>query len=118
MPRVRRNPRGVGDWFAPPDCPPGSPGCVPHWYCYIPGMATSDCFASFVQGTSELGQAAGTAVAAPVAAAVGGLFKGLFNPGAGQQGCDPTAFWCNYGSAVLIGGGLLALILIMGGGRR
>jgi hypothetical protein len=80
-------------------------------------MATPDCWASFLQGTAELGQAVGTGASAPVTAAVGGVFKGLLNPGASDQGCDPSAFWCNYGSAVLIGGGLLALFLFSGGRR-
>lgn len=114
----RRVRRGVGDWFSP-SCAPGSPGCVPHWYCYIPGMATSDCWASFVQGTSEIGQATGTAASAPVTAAVGGFVKGLFNPGALDQGCDPSAFWCNYGSIVLIAAAVgIGFVLLQPSGRR
>jgi len=110
---------GFGDWFDP-SCQPGTPGCVPHWYCYVPGMATPDCWASFVQGTQELGQAAGTAVSAPVTAAVGGIFQGLVNPGAGNPGCDPSAFWCNYGSlAIMAGIGIFAVAALSGKrGRR
>jgi hypothetical protein len=110
--------RGVGD-FSDPACTPGEKGCVPHWYCYIPGMATPDCLQSFVTGTGELAQTVGSTVgratAAAATGATGGLFSGLLNPNAG---CDSSDWWCNYGSFVLIAGGLVAVFVANQSGRR
>lgn len=111
--------RGMGD-FTTPDCTPGLPGCVPHWYCYIPGAATPDCLASLVTGTGELATAAGSTVgqiAGNVATgAVGGVLAGLFRP---SSACDPSDWWCQYGIWVLVAGGVAAAaVLFSGKGRR
>jgi len=79
---------GLGDWFEPncdtPGSVPGQAACgVPHWYCYVPGMATPDCLASLSEGLTEIGSDLGGAAAGvPDAAGKGlaafleGLFKG------------------------------------------
>jgi hypothetical protein len=98
----------MGD-FTAPDCQPGAPGCVPHWYCYIPGAVTPDCLASLVTGTGALATAAGSTagqiVGNAATGAVGGIFGGLFTPSAS---CDPADFWCQYGSWVLVVGAAAA----------
>ena len=79
--------RGMGDWFDPncdtPGSVPGQAACgVPHWYCYIPGMATPDCLASLGNGLTQIGSAVGTAAAGTVNAAgqgAGGVLSGLFS---------------------------------------
>ena len=68
--------RGIGDW-SDPSCEPGSPGCVPHWYCYVPLMATPDCLASFGQGVKEIGGAVGSTVGSTVGSAIGGAVQGV-----------------------------------------
>lgn len=112
--------RGLADLTAP-DCTPGLPGCVPHWYCYIPGAVTPDCLASFVTGTGELATAAGSTVgqlaSGAAAGAVGGLVSGLFSPSAN---CDSADWWCQYGSWVLAAAGVAAawILLAPKRGRR
>jgi len=68
--------RGMGDWFDP-DCTPGTAGCVPHWYCYIPLMATPDCVQSFGQGVQELASDVVSPVAGTASAAVTGAVSGV-----------------------------------------
>lgn len=75
----------LGD-FSAPDCPPGSAGCVPHWYCYIPLMATPDCIASFAAGTKALTTDVTSAAVGTVAAAAGGAAAGAVQ-GTGQGTC-------------------------------
>lgn len=77
--------RGMGD-FSTPSCQPGTPGCVPHWYCYIPFMATPDCLASFAQGTKELTTDVTSAATGTVAAAASGAVAGAVQ-GTGQGTC-------------------------------
>lgn len=73
---------GMGDWF-PPNCDtpgsvPGQPACgVPHWYCYIPGMATPDCLASLQEGMQEIGGSVGSAVGGMVNAVGSGAGSAL-----------------------------------------
>lgn len=109
--------RGMAD-FTTPDCTPGVPGCVPHWYCYVPGAATPDCIASLVTGTGELATAAGATVgqiAGNVATgAVGGLIGGFLKPSAA---CDPSDWWCQYGIWVMAAAGLGAAVIIFSGGK-
>jgi hypothetical protein len=90
--------RGLGDWFAP-DCTPGSAGCVPHWYCYLPLMATPDCLASFESGVEEGASDIVAPVAGTVSAAVGGAASGA---AAGL-------------SSGLLTGGTTGTVLIVGG---
>jgi len=78
---------GLGDWFEPncdtPGSVPGQAACgVPHWYCYLPGVATPDCLASLGQGLTEIGSDVGGAVSGTVNAAgqgAGGVLSGLFS---------------------------------------
>jgi len=109
---------GLAD-FTAPDCPPGQPGCVPHWYCYIPGAATPDCLASLVTGTGELATSAGSTVGQiasnAATGAVGGILSGIFTPSAA---CDPSSFWCNYGIWVILAGVGAALLMANTGRSR
>lgn len=93
------------------DCTPGTAGCVPHWYCYIPFMATPDCLASFQEGTKELASAGATAATGTVVAAVGGAASGV---------SEGVAAGINKGFAdSVVGGGLglsSGLLLAVGGG--
>lgn len=99
--------RGLGDWFTPncdtPGSVPGQAACgVPHWYCYIPGMATPDCLASLGEGMTELGTGIGTAVGGTVnavGAGAGATLGGIFT-GSGS------------GTVLLIAGGVLLLLLL------
>jgi hypothetical protein len=113
---------GMRDWFDP-SCTPGTdPNCVPHWYCYVPFMATPDCRASFGEGlrqiasgvTSTVAGTAGT-IAGGIAAGVGqGVCSSILGSGQfGQMVCgSPT-------TAALIGiGGIAVLALLFSGGRR
>lgn len=99
--------RGLGDWFTP-NCDtagsvPGQAACgVPHWYCYIPGMATPDCLASLGEGLTEIGGGVGAAVGGTVNAVgqgAGATLAGMFQ-GSGT------------GTLLLIGGGLLLLLAL------
>ncbi len=109
----------MGDWSSP-DCVPGSYGCVPHWYCYIPGAATPDCLASLVAGAKEvggdIGNAAGGIVNSTVTGAIGGALGAdtFAEPGALGQLVTPLLF---IGAAVV---GLMVLLpaLSGSGGRR
>lgn len=110
--------RGVGD-FTAPSCTPGEKGCVPHWYCYIPGMATPDCWKSFVTGTGELvsgaGEAVGTVARATVENAVSGFFQGAL-PSAPSSGGGQVnwALWIGLGLA----GVFMVMTLAQPGARR
>ena len=75
----------LGDWTAP-DCTPGAPDCVPHWYCYIPFMATPDCLASFAQGTKQIVSGTVGAATGTIAAAAGGAAAGAVE-GTGKGTC-------------------------------
>jgi len=75
----------LGD-FTAPDCTPGTAGCVPHWYCYIPLMATPDCLASFAAGTKALTQDVTSAAVGTVTAAASGAAAGAV-AGTGQGTC-------------------------------
>lgn len=75
----------LGD-FADPSCTPGSEGCVPHWYCYIPLMATPDCLASFAAGTKALTKDVTSAAVGTATAAAGGAVAGVVQ-GTGQGTC-------------------------------
>lgn len=114
-----RSRRGVGDWFEP-SCPPGSPGCVPHAYCYVPGMVTPDCIASFGQGVKEIAGAAGQAAGGVLGSAVKGVVSGTLNPpcdpdtdpSCGEDSGVPSWVWI----AALVGVG--AMVLMQTGRRR
>lgn len=69
--------KGLGDWFEP-SCTAGvdNPDCVPHWYCYIPLMATPDCVQSFAAGVKEIASEAGTAVTTTAGAVIEGAAQG------------------------------------------
>lgn len=94
--------RGVGDWFSP-DCDPGSPGCVPHLYCYIPGMATPDCLASLSQGLQTIGSDVGSAVGGTAAAAASGVVSGATSA-VSTAGTDLSTplIWLGIGGAALL----------------
>jgi hypothetical protein len=112
---------GLGDWFDP-SCVPGTdPGCVPHWYCYVPGAVTPDCLASLGVGIKQV-TADVTGAAVGAAASVGsGVVQGV-----GQGVCSQMFGTGNLGSMVcknpmasaLIGVGLLVGVLLLAGGRR
>lgn len=114
---------GVGDWFDP-SCTPGQKGCVPHWYCYIPAMATPDCWSSFQTGLTEIAAIPGQAVTQSVGAAVKGVACGVFGKQIGDDGScacpDPEDFWCNYGMWVILGavGIILVVPALQTRGRR
>lgn len=74
-------PAGLGDW-ADPGCEPGTEGCVPHWYCYIPFMATPDCLKSFGEGVKEIASGAAGAVVGAAGEVASGVGEGV---GAGVQ---------------------------------
>lgn len=108
------------------DCTPGTPGCVPHWYCYAPllGIFSADCRASFAQGAGELAQAgssvvgetAGKVAAGTVAGASSGFWD-AFSSSADQGGAAPTQVpsWVVY---VGVGIGALVLLNLVKGGLR
>lgn len=103
--------------FFDSSCPPGSPGCVPHWYCYIPFMATPDCLASFSQGVKEGATAVGSAAGSVAASAVSGTVAGV------AQGIEDTLLpgssstnWALY--LGLAGIAAFALIVFGGGSSR
>src|ERR1019366_6767308 len=103
--------------FFDASCPPGSPGCVPHWYCYIPFMATPDCLASFTEGVKEMGTAVGSAAGGVAAAAVSGTVGGV------AQGIEETLFpgssttnWALY--LGLAAAAAFALVAFGGGSAR
>ena len=103
--------------FFDASCPPGSPGCVPHWYCYIPLMATPDCLASFTQGVKEMGTAVGSAAGGVAAAAVSGTVAGV------AQGIEDTLLpgssstnWALY--LGLAAAAAFALVALGGGSAR
>lgn len=99
---------GLGDWFEP-DCVPGTPNCVPHWYCYIPGAATPDCLASLQQGINTIAGAVGTTAGGAVNSAVTGAVQGA----TGAES-DTSSMIGNFLTPVLIiGAGLLALYVLV-----
>jgi hypothetical protein len=102
--------RGMGDWFDP-GCQPGTHGCVPHWYCYIPGAVTPDCLSSLAVGTGELASAAGGAVGSVVSSAATGATGGLFSGLLGGSNCDPSDWWCQYGMWVLLGAAVVGVAI-------
>lgn len=73
-------PVGLGDWFEP-TCQIGDPDCVPHWYCYVPGMATSDCLASLGVGVQTIAGGAGQVAGGVVNSAVTGTVQGITGAG-------------------------------------
>ena len=87
----------LGDWFDP-SCTPGTAGCVPHWYCYIPLMATPDCVQSFGVGVSEIASDIASPIVGTATAAVGGAASGLAS-----------------GVATGLGSSVLGTVLIIGG---
>ena len=102
--------------FFDASCPPGSAGCVPHWYCYIPFMATPDCLASFSEGVKEgatyAGSAVGSVAASAVSGAVGGVTQGITDtllPGSGTN-------WALY--IGLAAAAAFALVALGGGSAR
>lgn len=122
LPQMRRASqfRGLGDW-SEPACPPGTPGCVPHWYCYVPFMATPDCWQSFVQGvsagSSAIGEGAGEVVGGVVSGAVtgagGGLATGIgsgIGAGTGTTGGGMSGTIITV--ALIIGGAMLVSKLL------
>jgi hypothetical protein len=113
---------GVGD-FSDPSCPPGQKGCVPHWYCYIPGMATPDCWASFQTGLTEIAAAPGQLVTQTIQSAVKGVACGIFGKQIQDDGScacsDPNDFWCQYGMwAILAAVGALVVVPAIAQRRR
>lgn len=111
---------------APSDCTPGTSGCVPHWYCYIPFMATPDCLASFKEGTSEVASAGASAVTGTVAAAASGVASGVAsgiadgfnNANSGNPGTNPFSLSLSSGLILAVGGGLLAFMFLSASTRR
>jgi hypothetical protein len=100
--------RGLGDWFEP-DCTPGTPNCVPHWYCYIPGAATPDCLLSLQQGFNTIGSAAGQTVGGVVNSTVTGVVQGAAG--------DTTGTTTNFISTtitplILLGAGAIGLYFL------
>lgn len=98
---------GMGDWFQP-TCTPGTPDCVPHWYCYIPGAATPDCLASLGQGVSQITQGAASAAGNVVGSVAGGVASGtclatLGNSSLAQSICGSPVQWALVGLAVVVG---------------
>ena len=108
--------------FFDASCPPGSPGCVPHWYCYIPGMVTPDCVASLAQGVKEAAGAVGTTVGETVGSAVAGttqgIVQGILNPqGVGPNGAPTSSTnWALY--VGLAAAAAFALMAFGGGSAR
>lgn len=101
--------RGMGDWFSP-DCTPGSQGCVPHWYCYIPGAVTPDCLASLGQGISETTQAVVAAAGGVAGAAAGGVVSGTCLAALGTSNLAQTI--CKSpGTYALVGAGVLVALV-------
>lgn len=103
---------GMGDWFTP-DCTPGTADCVPHWYCYIPGMATPDCLQSLQVGLEQIGSDVGSAVGGVVGATVSG---------AGSAAASTATSLASF-PVIWIVGGIAALyflgpMLMQRGGRR
>lgn len=101
--------RGLADWSSP-DCVPGSYGCVPHWYCYIPGAATPDCLASLVAGAKEIGgdigNAAGGIVNSTVTGAIGGaLGQDTFAP--------PGSLLSSVTPLLFIGAAVVGLVVLL-----
>jgi len=109
---IRRK-RGFGDWFDP-SCEPGTPGCVPHAYCYVPFMATPDCLASFGEGVKEIAGGAGSAVGGVVGSAVSGVVSGVVGDGSGSgAGSFP---WVPV--VAIAGLAVFALVAFSGGSPR
>jgi len=94
----------LGDW-ADPSCTPGEPGCVPHWYCYIPFMATPDCLASFAEGTKEIVSGGASAAGGVVGATAKGVASGVVDAATTSSGTSLL------GMGLLLGAGLFTLVL-------
>lgn len=101
--------RGLGDW-ADPSCEPGTAGCVPHWYCYIPLMATPDCLQSFAAGTEAIVSGTASTVGGVVGATAKGVASGALDAVTGGTALSNTGL-------LLIAGGVTALVLLTRGGR-
>ena len=100
---------GMGDWFDA-SCEPGTPGCVPHWYCYIPMMATPDCLQSFAAGTEAIVSGTAQTVGGVVGATAKGVATGALDAATGGTVLS------NVG--LLLGvGGLVAVLLLTKEGR-
>ena len=110
----------LGDWFDP-SCTPGAPGCVPHWYCYIPGMATTDCLQSFAEGLKQAGTAIGQTVGGVVGSTAGGVIQGTVQGVTQPEGSDsptPLPSLPSVGLLALVGAGAVAVLLLARGGGR
>lgn len=99
---------GLGDWFAP-DCQPGSAGCVPHWYCYVPGMATPDCLASLTTGLEVIGSDVGAAVGGTAAAVGSGVVSAVGSTATGAA----SSFASGLSPTVLVGGAVIVGVLLL-----
>ena len=97
-----------------PGCTPGTANCVPHWYCYIPLMATPDCLASFAEGTGELAQAGGQAVGATVSKTVQGAVTGVAQGLANPNNNNPSAPGLPFSTGLMLAaiGGIAALVML------
>lgn len=120
MPYLRRR-KGLGDWFTPTcDASDPSGNCVPHWYCYVPFMATPDCLQSFGQGVKQIvsapASAVGTAIGSSVSGATSGLVQGIVDSTVGSNDGSSPGFSIPWGTVALVAVVAVLAIGAVGGG--